>query len=119
MTHSLRQIRKIRADFLCYENSVTLPEFVKIMRSHVELAGVHCSTEEIVRSMVELFRSMDMNGDRTLAFEEFLATVVHMGINATQKIVVNPLLPYRQSLSQAFHVWFVFTVFASCYVRRL
>ncbi len=34
---------------------------------------------EVVQCLIELFDSMDLDGDRSLEFEEFLSTIVHLG----------------------------------------
>ncbi len=123
MTLDAQQIRSIRNEFFRFEGAtVSLPQFVQIMRTHVPHTQLHTTPLKLVQSLVELFDSMDLDGDRSLVgcthyhyllaclcslaladcyrthtqdFDEFLATIVHMGMGAADHLVISPVKPYR------------------------
>ncbi len=97
MTLDAGQIRSIREAFYRYEGAtVSLPQFVDIMRTHIKSEDLNTTDSKLVQSLVELFDSMDLDGDRSLDFDEFLATIVHMGMGAADHLVINPVKAYRE-----------------------
>jgi len=58
------------------------------------LAGMSSPTL-FIQSLIELFEAMDLDGDQSLEWEELLSTIVHMGMGATDHLVLSPINPYR------------------------
>ena len=99
MTLDSVQIAAIRVDFNRHENEeVSLPEFIEIMFSHLRLGELDASPQLLVRALIDMFLIMDLDGDNALKFDEFLVTIVHMGMNATDQLMMAPILPYVPSL---------------------
>lgn len=66
MTLDVGQIRNIRNAFMRFGDQVSLPEFVQIMRSFLRVDELGASPQMLVWSLVELFHSMDLDGDANL-----------------------------------------------------
>ena len=97
MQLNIEQIRAIRAEFDDYPLGVNMAQFVHIMTKHIysaTLAGLATPTL-FVQSLIELFEAMDLDGDQSLEWEELLSTIVHMGMGATDHLVLSPINPYR------------------------
>jgi hypothetical protein len=97
MTLDTHQIAAIRKDFSRYPNSeASLPEFVEVMLVHLRLGDVRATAQELVFSLIDLFRSMDLDGSESVSFEEFLSTVVQMGMSGTDQLLLDPVLHYLE-----------------------
>ena len=97
MQLNIEQIRAIRAEFDDYPLGVNMAVFVHIMTKHIysaSLAGIATPTL-FIQSLIELFEAMDLDGDQSLEWEELLSTIVHMGMGATDHLVLSPINPYR------------------------
>jgi len=96
MTLDAAQIEGIRGDFNLHpDSSVNLAQFVKIMLRNVSLNELRVTQDELVSGLTELFNSMDLDGNHSLEFEEFLATIVHMGLGGVDVHQLNPIKKYR------------------------
>lgn len=72
-------------------------QFDILNRSLAHLVSSICSLLfQLIRSLVELFDSMDLDGDGELEFEEYTTTIVHMGMAATEHLLLTPISPYRE-----------------------
>ena len=97
MQLNIEQIRAIRAEFDEYPLGVNMSQFVHIMTKHIyspQLASMATPTL-FIQSLIELFEAMDLDGDQSLEWEELLSTIVHMGMGATDHLVLSPINPYR------------------------
>jgi hypothetical protein len=91
------QIKAIATDFDRYpESSCSQPEFVEVMLRHLRLTQLHTTPLMLVWCLNELFDSMDLDGDKSLEFDEFLATVVHMGMGGSDQMVLDPAKTYDE-----------------------
>ena len=98
MQLTIEQIRAIRAEFDGYEGGVDLCQFVYVMTKHVYSPQLSFkpSPSLFIQSLIELFEAMDLDGDHSLEWEELLSTIVHMGMGATDHLVLSPINAYRQ-----------------------
>ena len=96
MTLRMEQIVKLRDSFEQHGGVVSVAQFVAIMAGQLEIDKLHTTPDILLRSLVELFDSMDLDGDGELEFEELLTTVVHMGLAATEHLLLTPIAPYRE-----------------------
>ena len=90
MTLKMEQILLLRHSFEQHGGVVSVSQFVAIMASHLDVAALKTTPDMLMRSLVELFDSMDLDGDSELDFEELLTTVVHIGMAATEHLLLTP-----------------------------
>jgi len=96
MTLRMNQIVSLRNAFEKHGGTVNVAQFVAIMCAHIESSkDIKAKPDLLLRSLVELFDSMDLDGDGELEFEELLTTVVHMGLAATEHLLLSPISLYR------------------------
>ncbi|GAB5372194.1 hypothetical protein AAMO2058_001644500 [Amorphochlora amoebiformis] len=104
LTLDKEQITKIKRDFKwgLHEDrarrpkqSVKLSEFVSIMMANVDLDNFRgAAKEDVISSLIELFDQMDLDGSGSLDFEEFLATIINLGLSGADQLVLNPIKHY-------------------------
>ncbi|XXQ36767.1 EF-hand domain-containing protein [Plasmodiophora brassicae] len=75
-------IQRIKDVFLrCDGESLNMAQFVELLSSGIaDRLGGATTRRDLVASLVDLFKSMDLDSNMDLEFEEFLATVIQLGM---------------------------------------
>lgn len=75
-----RKLEEIKKDFNKSESEgLTLKQFVKVMLNH--LGAEYSDKSKLVKELIELFKQIDVNNDKTLEWEEFTNHIIELGNN--------------------------------------
>jgi len=110
LTLDSNQISKIKRDFMWGvgrgpvedkkpRSAISITGFIKIMMSTIRPGDFRAKKEEMISSLMELFDQMDLDGNGTLDFKEFLATIVQVGLSGADEGVLNPIKHYVEGPS--------------------
>lgn len=86
----LETIHLIRDSF---KGSVSLVDFIRIMRNNLDWTQLNVPEEEIVHSLIDLFNGMTLHNGM-LKFDDFLATIISTGTDGAEFTVINPVPKY-------------------------
>ena len=78
MSHlNYRKLEEIKKDFMKNEEQgLSLEQFVKVMLVHLPETKDRVG---LVRNLIELFKQIDVNNDKTLEWEEFTNHIIELG----------------------------------------
>ena len=79
MSHlNYRKLEEIKKDFMKNEEQgLRLEQFVKVMLHHLPETKDRAG---LVRNLIELFKQIDVNNDKTLEWAEFTNHIIELGI---------------------------------------
>ena len=96
MSHlNYRKLQKIKEDFMkCEAEGLTLPQFIKVMLIHLPETRDKIG---LVQNLIELFKQIDVNDDKTLEWDEFTGHIIELGMVSKEGTFIDAIKNYFTS----------------------